>query len=85
MASEEVSELADDAERRLRGECCGNCVHFAAVGECWEFVGTGLGSPPPAAYPEEWCADWSQDPIHDERRGQQKRDLLQRMRDAAQG
>ena len=74
-------DRAEDAARRLRGEACANCVHFAAVGECWQDAGCGLGKQPPQTERENWCPLWSNDAIYDERRGQQKRDFIRRLRE----
>jgi len=77
-------DRAEDAARRLRGEACANCVHFAAVGECWKDgtdLLTGAVALPPQTEDGNWCPRWSQDTVYDEQRGAQKRDLLRRIRE----
>ena len=49
------ADLAIDAERRLRGECCLNCDHFAG-GHCW--IDGAHGGPPSSEGMDSWCSQW---------------------------
>lgn len=65
-------DAAVEAERMLRGECCGTCVHYAGArvhGHCWRrtdrIEAGGLVSPIPAIR-AGWCPNWKDEVFGDD-------------------